>query len=256
MTNFQNLSVDNQPFLYAYGCIASNNATTPNSQIDMTTGQVRDSNDNVDIVLSTAITIDATKTGLNGLDTGTLGASKVYSIYAISDSSSKHIPGYILTLQSNSAPLMPFGYDSYRLVGYWATSSLSHFILGYMGGSSNGRSFTYDAAQATAVTAGNATSYTAVDLSAIVPTPATGVNIPVSIGFAYTPNAASDTFKMQPANATGDAVTITGQVASVVFSGNTTVLAQLKSAKPEINYKVSSGSDAVAINVAGFSFSI
>lgn len=252
----QNIPVVPQPFLYAYGCLASNDATTPNTKIDMTAGQVRDSNDILDIIISTGMTINAAVNGYNGLDTGSLGASKMYDIYAIADSSNKNPSGFILTLDSNSSPLMPFGYDSLRRVGFWMTDSSSHFLLGYMSGGSNGRSFVYDAPQATAVTAGAATAYTAVDLSNLVPVPAAGVNIPVSIAYAYTPNAASHTFKMQPVNATGDAVTITGQVASVVFSDNVTVLAQLASAKPEINYKVSNGSDAVAINVAGFSFSI
>lgn len=252
----QNLPVEQQPFLYAYGCIASNDATTPNTVIDMTLGQVRDSNDNIDIVISSSMKINAAINGYNGLDTGSLGASKMYSMFAIADSSNKNPSGYILTLQSNNIPLMPYGYDSYRLVGYWPTNSSNHFLAAYYAGNSNGRNLVYDASQATAITAGAATTYTAVDLSNLVPLPAAGINIPVSIAFNYIPNAAGDTFKLQPVNGTGDGVTITGQVATVHVSGNVSVLAQLGSSKPEINYKVSSGSDAVAINVAGFSFSI
>jgi hypothetical protein len=252
----QNLPVEQQPFLYGYGCIASNDATTPNSVIDMTTGQVRDSNDNIDIVISSAMTINAAINGYNGLDTGSLAANKMYSIFAIADSSNKNPSGFILTLQSNSTPLMPYGYDSYRLVGNWPTDGSAHFLLGYYAGVSNGRSFTYDAPQATAVTAGNATTYTAIDLSNLVPIPAAGVNLPVSIAYTFIPNAAGDTLKLQPANGIGDSFTVTGQVTTVHVDGNISVLAQLKSAKPEINYKVSSGTDSVAIKVIGFSFSI
>jgi hypothetical protein len=252
----QNIPVEQQPFLYAYGCLASNNATTPNTKLDMTIGQVRDSNDLLDIVIATAYTINAAVNGYNGLDTGALGVSKMYDIYAIADSSGFRQTGYILTLNSNTAPLMPFGYDSYRKIGFWMSDASSHFLLGYTTGNSNGRSFTYDAPQATAITAGAATTYTAVDLTALVPLPVAGVNIPVSLAFAFTPNAAGDTLKLQPANAAGDAVTITGQVTTVVVSDNVSVLAQLLSAKPQIKYKVSAGTDAVALNVAGFSFSI
>lgn len=256
MFTSQNLPVEQQPFLYAYGCIASNDLAKPNTVIDMTSGQVRDSNDNVDIVISSAMQINAAINGYNGLDTGSLGSSKMYSIFAISDSSNKHPAGYILTLQSNAVPLMPYGYDSYRLVGNWSTDSSSHFLLGYWAGASNDRVFTYDSPPSTAVVAGTATTYTAIDLSNLVPIPLAGVNIPVSIAYSYAPAAAGHTFKMQPANGTGDSIVVTGQVATVVVSNNVTVLAQLKSLKPEINYLVSNNTDSVLIKVAGFSISI
>lgn len=255
----------NQPYLALNGLIVSNDATTPNTLLDISAGICRDSNNIIDMVLgnylglsgigtaNASTTINAAVNGINGLDTGSLAASSVYSVFIIGDSSNKKPTGAILSL-SSSAPLLPFGYDSIRLIGYWTTDSSSHFLLGYissvLGGS---RTFTFDAPQATAVTAGAATTYTAIDLSTIVPL----VNqLPVQISYAFTPGAASRTLKMQGANSTGDAVTITGQVTSVIVTGINNVLAQTKSSKPEINYKVSNAGDAVAINVAGYSFSV
>jgi hypothetical protein len=111
----------------------------------------------------------------------------------------------------------------------------------------------YDAPQATAITAGNATSYTAIDLSAFVPAVA---STPVFIDSALTPAAASQTLKLQPAGGTGDAVTITGQVAAVVVSSQSLVIAQLASGDPKVSYKVSNGAAAAAINVGGYQFAI
>ena len=250
----QSIPVENQPFLYINGLVVTNNATTPNTKVNLSAGQARDSSDSMDIVLSAAVVIDTAVIGdPNGLDQGVLAASKVYAIYVIGDSTNKKQPAGLISLASNSTPLMPFGYDSYRLVGYAVSDASVHFLIAYIAGNNNYRIFKFDAPQATAVTAGAATSYTAVSLLAWVPPVE---NLPVSIAFAFTPGAASRTLKMTPGNATGDAVTITGQVTSVVVSGNADVLSKVTSSTPEIDYKVSNGGDAVAINVAGFDFFI
>lgn len=253
------------PFLYAYGMVISNDATTPNTKLNIGAGQVRDSNDNIDMPLgasnlplngsatATPLVLDAGVNGVNGLDTGSLAASTMYGVWVIGDSQYKNAVGAILTLASNSQPLMPLGYDSMRLIGYWPTDASSHFLKAYMSGIGTSRLFVYDAPQATAVTAGNATSYTAVALTAFVPPVE---NTPVSMAFAFTPGAASRVLNLTPGNATGNAVTITGQVTSVVVSGNAQVLSKVTSAVPEVDYKVSNSGDAVALNVAGFSFNI
>jgi hypothetical protein len=265
MTIIQNDPIITLPVLNISGLIVSNNATTPNTKLDISAGTARDSNNVMDITLGAAnpnlqnitvtapLTINAAINGANGLDTGTFAASKVYNVYAIADSRYIQPVAALLSLNSSSTPTMPFGYDSYRLIGYAVTDASIHFLPMYIYGSGNWRTFAFDAPQATAVTAGNATSYTAVALTTLVPA---SENLPVSIAFAFTPGAASRTLKMTPGNATGDAVTITGQVTSVVVSDNVTVMAKVTSAVPEIDYKVSNSGDAVAINVAGFSFSV
>lgn len=252
--SIQSFSADQLSYLYAYGCIAANNATTPNTQIDMSMGQVRDSNDNVDIVIATLFTIDATVNGYNGLDTGSLGASLMYDIYAISDSYGHNPSGYIMTLDSNSVPLLPQGYDSYRKVAYWPTDSSSHFLKGYMTGVSNDRGFTYDA-PAASVSAGNATSYASGLISLLNVVPNVN-NLPVNLQAAFTPNAANDTLKMQGGASTGDAYTFNGQVASVALYCDAVILAQTVSSAPKYAYKVSAGTDAVTITVQGFKFTI
>ncbi|MDD5211400.1 MAG: hypothetical protein PHV62_03230 [Sulfuricurvum sp.] len=228
---------------------------TPNTKIDVSSGQCRDSNDIMDITFSSAITINAGANGaVNRLDAGTFAASKVYAVYAIGDSSNKLSPGGLLSLASNSAPTLPFGYDSYRLIGYAVSDASTHFLKAYVSGNNNSRIFTYDAYQATSVTAGTSATYAAIDLSALVP-PVD--QTPVRFEINWTANAAADSFNMQGANATGDEWTVVAPVAggtahTVAFGQ---VLAQLVSGAPKSNYKVSAVG-GVAINVAGFQFFI
>ena len=239
-------------FPYAYGLGLSNNATTPNTKLDVAVGSILDSSKTFQLNLDVAVTIDATVTGLNGLDTGSLAASTLYNVFLVADPQSYNVTGAIIS--ASSIPVLPYGYGAYALIGYVATGAGSTFLKGYWtDDKSTWRTFMYDAPQATAITAGNATSYTAIDLSAFVPAVA---STPVFIDSALTPAAASQTLKLQPAGGTGDAVTITGQVAAVVVSSQSLVLAQLASGDPKVSYKVSNGAAAAAINVGGYQFAI
>lgn len=256
------------PYLYKYGMVISNDATTPNTVLDISAGQCRDSANQIDMGIGTNFTVpyqglsvatpvllNAAVNGANGLDTGSLAASTMYAVYIIGDSRNIKPTASILTLASNSSPLMPAGYDSSRLIGYWATDGSSHFLLGYYTGNQGLMIFKYDAPQATSVTTGNSTTYAAVTLTTLVP-PVN--NSLVNIQYNYNANAAGDTLKLQGANATGDAITVIAQVAGSTahIEGYVDVDAQLVSGAPKINYKVSSASDAVALNVAGFTVAV
>lgn len=259
------------PEVYTVGLTVSNNTTTPNTKLNIAAGQCRDFTNSIDMPLGTSapfgppingsttaapLVLDATTTGANGLDTGSLVASKVYGVYIIGDSRYIKPIACLLSLDSSTTPpQLPFGYDSFRQCGYGVTDASSHFLKAYCFNAGHYRKFIYDAPQATAITAGAATSYTAIDLSALVPQPFAGnPNIPTYIQAKLTPNAANDTLKLQPANGTGDAVTINGQVTTVPIYEMVQVMAQIALTVPTINYKVSSGSAAAAINVCGFEF--
>lgn len=258
-------SVLRLPNLYISGLLVSNDATTPNTKLDISAGICRDSNNSVDMGVGSSnpnadgnyvaapLVIDATTTGANALDTGSLAASTLYAVYLISDSRGYQNTAGILTLASNSAPQMPFGYDTVRLICYWPTDASSHFLAAYQSGSGNDRMFTYDAPQATAVTAGNSATYAGVALTALV---APVANTPVMVQTNWTANAAADSMSLQGYNSTGDAVTIVAPIAgATAHTWNISqVLAQLNTAAPSIKYKVSAGT--VAINVAAYSFSV
>ncbi len=263
----QNDPIVNLGISYINGLIVSNNATTPNTKLDISAGMARDSNNIMDITLGSAnpnlegattdspLVINAAVNGANGLDTGSLAASLVYAVYIIGDSRYYSETAAILTLASNSAPLMPTGYDSYRLIGYAVTDSSVHFLKAYITGNASGRLFVYDAPIATAITAGASTTYAAANLITFVPNVN---NLPVILNTAFTPGAASRTLNLQPGNATGDAITVTGQVTAVIVTTQSTVLSQptviSTVSSPTVNYKVSNSGDAVAIKVAGFQF--
>lgn len=241
------------PWNYANGLMISNNATTPNTKLDIASGSILDSSGVYQLESDASITINAAANGLNGLDTGSLAASTLYKVFMVADPVTQQPIGAMIS--ASSSPLLPYGYSVYKLIGYIATDASSHFLLGYWtAGNSAYRKFVYDAPQATAITAGADTSYTGVVLTAFVPAVA---NTPVSIAFDMTPSAASRIFYMQPYGATGDAVKITSQVTAVHVTGNAEVFARLNSGVPTINYKWSAGGgDAVAINVAGYDFFI
>jgi hypothetical protein len=238
---------------YANGLAISNNATTPNTKLDVATGTILDSTGTFQIGLDEAVTINAATVGLNGIDTGALAASTVYAVYIVCDPVSLQPSGAMISL-SYTQPYLPEGYGFFALIGFVTTNSSSQFLKGYWtAGNDTRRTFVYDAPIATAVTAGNATSFTAVTLTAFVPAVD---NTPVSVAYAFTPGAASRTLNLTPANGVGNAVTITGQVTSVVISGNASVFSKLASGVPEIDYKVANSGDAVALNVAGYDFFI
>ncbi len=251
------IPIVNDPFLYMTGLQLSNDATTPNSLLDIAAGQCRDSTDAFDMLLPSAITINTAVNGAGGLDTGTIAANKMYAVVLIADPVSGNATNAMFTL-APTAPVMPFGYSAFRLIGYVAIDASSHILKGYWtAGNSGNRYFFYDAPQATAITAGHATSYTNVDLTKFVPLVN---NLPVWIATSYTPATAGNTLKMQPGNATGDAIIITGQVNSAVVTSNNLLLAQTVAISsvnsPVINYKEANASDAVAINVAGYQLAL
>lgn len=255
------------PYLQIDGLTMGNNNTTPNTQIDVSAGICRDSTNVFDLNLgnyngaipnqsaNVTTTIDATLNGLNGLDTGSLGASKLYYIYVISNPLGAEPVGLILSL-SSTGPLLPTPYFVYRIIGAVATDGSSHFALFDMSGNHNERLFIYDTPIATSITTGNATTYTNISLVASVPL---FDRTQVIIDYAYTPNAASHTLSIAQPSSSGYAIKATAQVASVIVTGQQSLVSRLASISsvvvPSVAYKVSNSSDAVAISVSGFKMS-
>ena len=268
-TSYENaVPIVNLPFFYINGAVLSNDGTTPNTVLDLSAGIMRDSTNTYDLNIgnfngqvnpsaaaNVATTIDCTVNGLNGLDTGSLGVSKVYWIYMISDPVSGLPSGAMASLALPSVgPLMPFGYSAYRHIGFAVTSSGSVFLAGYSAGNNNARIFMYDAPISVGTTASSA-SYAAIDLTKFVPLIN---NLPVYLNASISGTAA-DTLSLQPGNATGDAIVIEAQVNSQAAKQQVLVLAQNTAIStvqsPTINYK-NSGTDTVAILVGGFQFYI
>lgn len=236
------------PWQYVNGLRIKYNATT---SLKVETGSILDSTGVYQMDLDTETTVDATASGLNGLDSGSLAASTVYAVFVVGDPVTQQATGCMIST-SYTAPLMPFGYSAFALVGYIATDASSHFLLGYWtGGNSAQRLFMYDAPQATAVTAGAATTFTAVTLNSWVPIVD---KTPVWIYSQLTPGAASRQLFLQPQVGTGSPIIVTGQVTSVVVSSNSYLFSSKNSTNQQINYKVTNAGDAAALSVAGYNF--
>ena len=240
------------PF-YFNGLKISNDATTPNTKLDVAAGSCLDSTGTFQMVSAAPIIINAASNGLNGLDTGVLVLSTVYSVYLVSDPVTQQPTGAMIST-SLTGPLMPFGYSAWALVGYIATDASVHFLAGYWSDNDAPRRlFLFDAPQATAVTAGAATTYTGVALTKWVPALN---NVYTILNTSFVPAAAGRILDMQGGASTGDQIIVSGQVAAVVMTQQVSLLSQLVATVPTVNYKVSNADSNVAVNVAGYYFDL
>lgn len=251
------ISLEQYPIYYINGLGLSNDATTPNTKLTVGTGVCIDSTNTFQMINNSALTLDATTVGVNGLDTGALAASKVYAVFLISN---PFVDGSVRCLLSLSytAPTMPFGYSAFSRIGYVTTDASAHFLKGYWTASNSAsRLFMYDAPQATAITAGHATVATNINLITLVPN---FNNIQTWLYTSYTPATAGNALSLTPGNATGIAAKVTGQVATVAVTSNTLVLAQSVAissvSSPVVNYLVTNASDTAVVNVAGYQFTL
>ncbi len=238
---------------YINGLQISNDATTPLTQLDVGPGSCLDSTGTFQLNSNSTIVINGAINGLNGLDTGTLAASTVYAVYMVWDAVHNKVAGAMLSL-SLTQPLLPFAYGQFLLIGYVTTDSSVHFLKGYWSDSNTSmRTFTYDAVQPTAITAGHATTFTNVNLITLVPNVP---NTPVQVYTSYVGATAGNVLELQAGNATSYQAKVTCQVATVPVTTISTVLAQpvtiTSVISPVINYLETNGSDAVAIDVAGY----
>jgi hypothetical protein len=206
------------PYAYMNGLMISNDLTTPATLLDVAAGVTIDSTDTFQMINNGTLVINALNTGLNGLDTGTFAAATLYCVYLISDPVTLRPISAMLSL-SYTAPLMPFGYSAFKLIGYASTASGSATFTKAWWTNGNGglRLMMYDAVQLTSVTAGTAGTYTAINLTGLVPL---GQNVPVLMYANFIPTAAGSNLNVQPANGTGAAAQVTGQVTGQVIAAD------------------------------------
>ena len=257
MSQYQNDPIIQLPNLYINGLLVSNDLTSPNTKLSISQGIARDSQNVMDlcvgvnnpnvqnVTVSAPLSVSSAVSGAGGLDVGTIAANSLYAVYLIGDSRYYQPTAGMLSLASNLYPTMPFQYDSWRLIGYVATDGSSNFRRSYVSGTGNSRMFTFDSPVAI-VTAGNQTSYTALDLSAFVPAIE---NTQVLVNSAFTAAAAADIANLKGANQVGDAVTIIAPVAgaTAVTTQQNAVLAQVAAGVAKVSYKVSAGTITVSL---------
>jgi hypothetical protein len=140
--------------------IALNNPGTPNTKINLSADRISVAGF---IKSPFTTTVDATTTGADALDSGTLAANTFYYLYVILRPPSNTFSGLLSTSGTN--PTMPIGYTKRRLVGGFGTDATAHFLKGVQFDSS----FSF-ATPPQVITSSVLTNATALDLSAYVPT--------------------------------------------------------------------------------------
>jgi hypothetical protein len=268
IAQIQNEAVYALPHLYVQGLQLSAASTTVMS---VAPGAARDSTNSIDMVVGLqnyfgidnpaaqflnyqpGLLINSAVNGANGLDTGTIAASTQYAVYLIDDSRNYNNTAAVISLTSNIAPLLPSGYDSYRLIGFWETDGSSHWVYAtHKPQNIAGLQVYFNVPAISVLSGGNATTFTAIDLTASSAVPTTTLpNVIVTLLVTFTPAAVGDVVQFRPtgSSATGGLPTITGLVAGIAQSQYIQVIAGVGSSKPEIDYLVTSSSDAVSVSV-------
>ena len=261
------------PFLYISGLNISVASTTV---LAIAPGQARDSSDNIDMPVGFSnlqgntlpalqfqnymppLFLNGAVNGANGLDSGSLIATMDYAVYLIGDSRGYNPVAAILSLTSNAYPLLPLGYDSYRLLGFIQTDGSAHFVVSSTNplNARNLRSF-YLSPAVSVLSGGNATSFTAIDLSTPIPT-TTARDVIAYLQVVFTPLAIGDTVQFRPTGEgtpqTAGLTTITGVAAGIAQTQYLQVIAGVGSSKPEIDYKVTVSGDSVSVLVVGYAY--
>lgn len=267
----QNETIYGLPHLYIQGLQLSAATPTAATVVAIAPGAARDSTNSIDMVVGLqnyfgidnpaqlfngyqpGLFVNSAVNGANGLDTGTVAASTQYAFYLIGDSRNYNNTAGLMSLTSNQAPLLPSGYDSYRLIGFWQTDGSSQFVYATHKPQNIAGLLTYfNSPGVSVLSGGTATSFTAIDLTTNSAIPTTTLpNVIVTMLVTFTPAAVGDTVQFRPtgSTATGNLPTITGATAGIAQSQYIQVIAGVGSSKPEIDYKVTSGSDAVSVSV-------
>jgi len=238
-----NVPVVNDGILYVNGLDL---AWTADETISMAAGAARNSANVNDIVLASAVSINNTTNGANGLDTGSVANSTMYAVYLIGDSTGYQATAGIMSADFDS-PLLPFGYDMYRRVGAVRTDGTADNLLFWQNGVGQSRSYYYDVG-ISELSGGSSTTYAEVDLATSVPPIATNVLFAVT----YTPNGATDVAEFIPFGSTATTGVVRfGYGVAGAQVGMATIPCRLDSAIPKVEYKVTSG-DALTLLVMGY----
>jgi len=223
--------------------ISVTNPATPAATLVVTSGYCRDSSNSVDMFYNSSVYINGLVNGVNGLDVGTLAASTVYSVYAIACSGNAYAPAMLISLNDSGLtglpPVLPYGYDVYRHIGYAITDSSTHFLLIYQTGTATSRTYTYDVPPA--VLSGGSQAYptfAAIDLSAYMPAKAMNA----SFNAYFVPAGAGDVFYINTSGSSSSGqVIIAAPVASKASGCTFPVVTSVISSKPKIDYCVTTG---------------
>ena len=120
------------PFQFINGFGIFNSPYEPNTTLLIQYGRTLDVSYTYQLSMTTLpptipiLFIDSYVIGIGGLDQGSLLANKVYGVYVAWDSVGNNLPGAFIS-SSYYHPLVPFGYNAVKLIGYVATDGSGNF---------------------------------------------------------------------------------------------------------------------------------
>lgn len=238
-----NNPIINQPFLYVQGLSVGQGSTTTWT---IASGAARDSSNVADIILPATVTLSTSRVGVNALDTGTIAASSHYAIYVIGDSTGNHATAGIASL-NQSAPLLPNGYDMYRRVGWGFTASNTQTTALWQTGTGQVRAYYYNTTFPVILTAGAATTFTAVSTLAGVPISTPQDTTEGFFKLTYASASAANTVDFGVPGTTQPILSVSNGAAETTIT-NIWLLVRGDS----LSYRTTSGSDSVTLVCTGF----
>lgn len=259
-----NVPISVYPSTYIYGLLPSviyNDSFDTTNLFSISAGQCRDSNNVMDIVVGVpnvqnsttpdSLFIDVAFKGINGLDQGSFGASKLYAIYVIADSSYNNVTASLFSLADNEFPLMPAGYDSYRLIGYFRTDGSKKVMRSLVIGDANERQMVYlDVVNP--LSSGSSSTVAAVSLDNAVP-PID--NVMVGLNAGYTPDSTALSSMTLGSSLTGVNTVLNAVAGTVTQSAQTRLVCPLVDGVPTVYYQVFA-SDVLSLYVERFYFTV
>lgn len=216
-------------------------------------GAARDSKDINDIILNSQITIDITKQGANGIDSGVVSPATIYAVYIVGDST-KYKQTCAVISSNLVSPTLPFGYDMFRRIGWVCTDlQLDPVVVFkfYQYGSDETRSYYYDIDDNNLnyiIQSGTSTTYSEAALSPIIPP----IETQVFCRVLYTQGLAVNSAQFLPfgaSNARG-IVSISSGIVTTYFQ-TVQIPCSIDGTASAIKYKVSAG-DSINLYVYGY----
>ena len=239
---------------YINGLTASMSSTTPTTDLVLAVGSCSDSNNIIDMVVASPITISATYEGVNGIDVAAaLTASSIYYVYVIG-ASNGFKPTQAILSKVATGPTLPEGYDSWRMVDIKITGGASTFLLSYTNVTNTGREFIYNA-PVIVLNGGSANSFTAVSLANVV-APIDGID--VCFIASITPVAvtgAGDSITLRPTGSSSNGyAALSSSVAAKAQIADLECLAFLYSSHASVDYVLTASGDAGSLWVKSFQY--
>ena len=228
---------------HIWGFTLSNDATTPHTVVDVSTGMAADRTNTV-MMTGAACTVNFATTGAGALDTGTVANATWYAIVVMSGTGGTSCMGTKETAGTAISPTLPTGYLYYRYVGSVYATAGTAYITSFK---QSGQRFYWASPVIDLNTSAAPSGTTAVTLS--VPQ---GIGIyPILDQIRYKAPAASDTLTLSSGSGTGGSYTyVWSQAASQWASGNISDL--LTDTSGRIQFSATTTSDAVILGTGGW----